>query len=94
MTFNYIVNRLKEVSTWQGIITMLTGLGVIVSPELRLAIVSTGVAVFGLVSIILRERNTPPVYEIRTDGPAVPPSIKVEIPKDPEAGMTTYDNKP
>ncbi len=53
----YLLERLKELSTYQGIIVMLTALGVHLSPELGAAIASCGVAVFGLVSVIVKEKK-------------------------------------
>ena len=52
-----LIARLKEVSTWQGIISVVTGFGVAVSPELSDGIIGIGVAVFGLVSVIWKERG-------------------------------------
>jgi len=54
---NWFVKRLKEVTTWQGLITGLTALGVSISPELAAAIVGSGVAVFTLVSTIWPEKK-------------------------------------
>ena len=53
----YLLERLKEVSTYQGIIAMLTAVGVAVSPELAAAIASCGVGVFTLVSVIMAEKK-------------------------------------
>ena len=55
---NYLLNRLKEASTWQGIIAIVTGFGVTLSPDLREAIASLGVALFALVSVVLKERGS------------------------------------
>ena len=52
-----LIARLKEVSTWQGIISVVTGFGVAMSPELSDGIIGIGVAVFGLVSVIWKERG-------------------------------------
>lgn len=54
----YLINRLMELSTWQGIIATVTGFGVALSPELGEAIASLGVAVFGVVSVIMKERGS------------------------------------
>jgi hypothetical protein len=47
-----------ELSTWQGIIAIVTGFGVALSPELGEAIAILGVAVFGVVSVITKERGS------------------------------------
>lgn len=52
-----LINRLKEVSTWQGIIGIVTGFGIAISPDLADGIAAAGVAVFGLVSIVRKERG-------------------------------------
>ena len=54
----YLINRLKELSTWQGIIAIVTGFGVAISPELSEAIATLGVALFGAVSVIMKERGS------------------------------------
>jgi len=46
---NYIIARLHEASTWRGIAAGLTAVGIALSPEQMAAIVSTGLAVMGLV---------------------------------------------
>ncbi len=53
-----LLNRLKEVSTWQGVITIVTGFGVAISPELASGIAAAGAAVFALVSVIWKERGS------------------------------------
>jgi len=54
----YLINRLMELSTWQGIIAIVTGFGVALSPELGEAIAILGVAVFGVASVIAKERGS------------------------------------
>jgi len=52
-----LFNRLKEVSTWQGIIAIVGGFGVAISPEMSGAIIAVATGVFALVSVILKERG-------------------------------------
>lgn len=54
----YLINRLKEPSTWQGIIAVVTGFGVAISPELSSSIVTAAAALFGTVSVVLKERGS------------------------------------
>lgn len=54
----YLLNRFKEPSTWQGIIAIVASFGVALSPELAEAIIAGGVALFGLVSVVLKERGS------------------------------------
>lgn len=49
--FQYILARLKERSTWLGIISIVTVAGVALSPEQSEAIVNAGVAVAGVVAV-------------------------------------------
>ena len=49
----YVVNRAKEASTWRGVIMLLTAVGLNISPEMADAIISVGIAVAGLVGILL-----------------------------------------
>ena len=55
---NNLLNRLKEVSTWQGIIGIITGFGVLMSDEMRGAITGLGVAAFTAVSVFMKERGS------------------------------------
>lgn len=52
---NYLIDRLKEPSTWRGILAMLTAVGVKLHPELQEAIISAGLALIGLVNIFRKE---------------------------------------
>lgn len=50
-----ILAKLKEASTWRGIIMLLGLAGVTLSPELTEAIVYTGLAAMGLVEVVRKE---------------------------------------
>lgn len=52
-----LINRLKEVSTWQGIIAIIAAFGVNLSPEMSTGIITAAVSVIGLVSVIMKERG-------------------------------------
>lgn len=49
----YVVNRAKEASTWRGAIMLLTAVGLKITPEMADAIISVGIAVAGLVGMLL-----------------------------------------
>ena len=49
----YVVNRAKEASTWRGVVMLLTALSLNISPEMADAIIGVGIAVAGLVGILL-----------------------------------------
>lgn len=46
---NYILERLRERSTWAGIVAFLAGVGVAVKPELAESIIAAGAAIGGLI---------------------------------------------
>lgn len=50
---NYILARLKEASTWRGLILIATSLGLGIAPAMQEAIVATGIGVAGLVGAVL-----------------------------------------
>lgn len=55
---DWITNRLREPSTWAGILTLVSGaLHMGVSDAMAQAITTFGVAVGGVVSVILEERE-------------------------------------
>ena len=47
----YMIERMKEPSTWRGIILLLTAIGVPVAPAMADAIVSVGLAIAGLIGV-------------------------------------------
>ena len=47
----YMIERLKEPSTWRGIVLLLTAIGVPVAPAMADAIVSVGLAIAGLIGV-------------------------------------------
>ena len=47
----YMIERLKEPSTWRGLVLLLTAIGVPVAPAMADAIVSVGLAVAGLIGV-------------------------------------------
>lgn len=47
----YVIERLKEPSTWRGVIMLLTAIGVPIAPAMADAIVAAGLAVAGLIGV-------------------------------------------
>ena len=47
----YVIERMKEPSTWRGLIMLLTAIGVPVAPAMADAIISVGLAVAGLIGV-------------------------------------------
>ena len=52
----YIFNRLREPSTWRGLVLFVTAMGVPVSPELMEPIIATGLAVTGLIGVVTQDK--------------------------------------
>lgn len=53
----FLLERLKEGSTWRGIVALLTALGVSLNPEQTAAIVSAGLAFAGLIGVFFPEKK-------------------------------------
>ena len=51
---NYVIDRLKEPSTWRGIALIVGGFGVQVAPDLIPAIGAAVTAAIGLIEVIRR----------------------------------------
>ena len=45
----YILDRLSEMSTWRGIVAMVTAAGVALSPDQSNAIVAAGLGIIGVI---------------------------------------------
>jgi|TARA_B100001971_G_C17919665_1_gene397084 hypothetical protein len=53
--FKYFLSRLKERSTWLGMISIVTALGVSLSSEQSEAIIAAGISVAGLVAVFTKD---------------------------------------
>ena len=53
----YIINRLKEASTWRGFALLLTAFGVHIAPELQEAVIAAGVGVAGLIGVAFPDKK-------------------------------------
>lgn len=65
MMKRWIIDRLREPTTWIGLISFAAATGVSFAPELQDSIVTAGVAIGGTLAIVLKEKG---------DGP---PSLKL-----------------
>lgn len=52
----YIVDRLKEPSSWRGLVMIATAFGVAVNPDLVAAIVSTGTGLAGVIGFAFKDK--------------------------------------
>jgi len=48
---SYVIDRLKENSTWRGLIMVATALGLKVDPSQSEAIIAAGLALVGLINV-------------------------------------------
>lgn len=53
---SYLFDRIREPSTWRGIILLLTAIGVPVAPQLAEAIVTAGLGMAGLVGVMTPDK--------------------------------------
>jgi len=53
---DYLLSRLREPSTWRGLIMVLMGFGVNISPELSDAIIAAGASAVGVVGVITADK--------------------------------------
>ena len=52
----YLIDRLKEPSTWRGITALLTAFGIITSEEQAGAIIATGLSLIGLIGVFFPDK--------------------------------------
>jgi len=52
----YVLARLKEASTWRGLIGLLTAAGISISPELLDKIVAAGMALMGVIGMFFKDK--------------------------------------
>ncbi len=52
----YVVARLRERSTWLGLISLATALGLVLSPAQQDAIIAAGSALAGLIATLTPDR--------------------------------------
>jgi hypothetical protein len=55
----FAVARLREPSTWRGIVLFVSGCGAAISPAMALQIVSVGVSVAGLLGMLVADDGEP-----------------------------------
>jgi len=53
---SYFLARAKEPSTWRGAILFLTAIGVPIAPQMAEAVISTGLAVAGLIGVVAPDK--------------------------------------
>ena len=51
--FKYVIARLKEPSTWRGLVLLVTSLGVALNEEQSTAIIAAGIALAGAIGVLI-----------------------------------------
>ncbi len=91
---NWIINRLREASTWRGLVWLLTVSGVALRPDQVEAIVLAGMAIAGLLGVFLQDKARDPNERTRkTDIPEITlvgRSESVDAPRD--SNIAPIDN--
>ena len=54
---SYLLDRMKETSTWRGLVLLLTALGVPMAPGLSDAIIAAGLGLAGLIGAVMPDRR-------------------------------------
>jgi hypothetical protein len=52
----YVLERMKEPSTWRGLVLLLTALGVPLAPGVSDAIIAAGLGLAGLIGAVMPDR--------------------------------------
>ena len=53
----WVIARMREPSTWKGIIALAAAFGVVISPEYAAIILAAGVGMAGLINVIITDPN-------------------------------------
>jgi hypothetical protein len=56
----FILDRGRERSTWLGIVSLATALGVVVTPAQSDAIIAAGIAIAGLLAVFTKDTSAKP----------------------------------
>jgi len=52
-----MIEKLKEESTWRGIIALSTAAGISIHPDMMQAIIALGMGLIGLINVIKKQRK-------------------------------------
>lgn len=53
---NYLLSRLREASTWRGIIMLATAIGIPIAPALADLIITFGLSLAGIVGVLIPDQ--------------------------------------
>ena len=50
--FAWVLERLSEPSTWQGLVTIVSAAGISITPDLALNIATAGASLVGIINVV------------------------------------------
>jgi hypothetical protein len=65
VVLRYIVDRLKEPSTWRGLIWIITAVGIVLSEDQKQSIATAGMTLAGLIGVFTSEYNKPTEEQVQ-----------------------------
>lgn len=77
---NWILQRLREPSTWRGLVWLATVAGLALSPQQAEAIVTAGMALAGLLGVFLPEKSVDALPPIDLQSVPAADRLRVELP--------------
>lgn len=75
---SWLIARLKEPSTWRGIVWLLTVAGISLKPDQVEAIITAGIAIAGLLGVFTRDSSTTDSQTQRTERPPIELQSRIE----------------
>lgn len=57
MNKQYVIERLKEPSTWRGFVYILAAFGIPIAPELAKEITAAGMGIAGIIAILTSDKR-------------------------------------
>lgn len=68
----FLYERLREPSTWRGLIAMLTSLGVVLDPDQIELIIPVGVGIIGVIGTFVPDKPIPQNPVVADEPPVYP----------------------
>lgn len=50
-----LMKRLKQESTWRGVIAILSAFGVVIEPEMAEAVIAAGLGLIGVINVVKKD---------------------------------------
>lgn len=91
LIINYILSRLREASTWRGIIMLAAGTWAIKNPTQMEAIIPVAIAIVGAIGSFMPDQNTKKSIP-DTEQPELPEPVKIPPMPDVKPPKEIADN--